>query len=55
MLCEKPLSVNATEVARMIQSAKDHNALLMEAMKSHYFQLDKVRDEIGLVFQSDHK
>lgn len=34
MLCEKPLAVNATEVARMIQAAKDHNALLMEAMKS---------------------
>jgi scyllo-inositol 2-dehydrogenase (NADP+) len=34
VLCEKPLAVNATEVARMIQSAKDHNALLMEAMKS---------------------
>jgi len=34
VLCEKPLAVNATEVARMIQAAKDHNALLMEAMKS---------------------
>ncbi|QCS53077.1 Gfo/Idh/MocA family protein [Priestia flexa] len=34
VLCEKPLAVNATEVARMIQTAKDHNALLMEAMKS---------------------
>ncbi|MEZ7794550.1 Gfo/Idh/MocA family protein [Niallia circulans] len=34
VLCEKPLAVNATEVARMIQASKDHNALLMEAMKS---------------------
>lgn len=34
VLCEKPLAVNATEVARMIQAAKDHNALLMVAMKS---------------------
>ncbi|MGE6489990.1 Gfo/Idh/MocA family protein [Paenisporosarcina sp. NPDC076898] len=34
VLCEKPLAANATEVARMIQTAKDHNVLLMEAMKS---------------------
>lgn len=34
VLCEKPLAANATEVKRMIQSAKDHHVLLMEAMKS---------------------
>lgn len=34
VLCEKPLAANATEVARMIQVAKNHNVLLMEAMKS---------------------
>ncbi|MCZ8538550.1 Gfo/Idh/MocA family oxidoreductase [Paenisporosarcina quisquiliarum] len=34
VLCEKPLAANATEVARMIQTAKNHNVLLMEAMKS---------------------
>jgi len=34
VLCEKPLAANATEVARMIQTAKDYNVLLMEAMKS---------------------
>jgi len=34
VLCEKPLAANATEVARMIQAAKNHNVLLMEAMKS---------------------
>ncbi|MBW9234534.1 Gfo/Idh/MocA family oxidoreductase, partial [Leptospira santarosai] len=34
VLCEKPLAANAIEVARMIQTAKDHNVLLMEAMKS---------------------
>ena len=34
VLCEKPLAANATEVARMIEAAKDHNVLLMEAMKS---------------------
>lgn len=34
VLCEKPLAANAKEVARMIQAAKNHNVLLMEAMKS---------------------
>lgn len=34
VLCEKPLAANTTEVARMIQAAKNHNVLLMEAMKS---------------------
>lgn len=34
ILCEKPLATNVTEVKRMIQSAKDHHVLLMEAMKS---------------------
>lgn len=34
VLCEKPLAANATEVAKMIQTAKEHNVLLMEAMKS---------------------
>ncbi|WP_075620406.1 Gfo/Idh/MocA family protein [Paenisporosarcina indica] len=34
VLCEKPLAANATEVARMIAAAKNHNVLLMEAMKS---------------------
>ncbi|WP_394191833.1 Gfo/Idh/MocA family protein [Paenisporosarcina quisquiliarum] len=34
VLCEKPLAANAKEVARMIQATKNHNVLLMEAMKS---------------------
>ncbi len=34
VLCEKPLAANAAEVNKMIQAAKDHNVLLMEAMKS---------------------
>lgn len=34
VLCEKPLAANASEVKKMIQSAKDHQVLLMEAMKS---------------------
>ncbi|TYR79350.1 Gfo/Idh/MocA family oxidoreductase [Priestia megaterium] len=34
VLCEKPMAANATEVNRMIQVAKNHNVLLMEAMKS---------------------
>ncbi|MFX3673602.1 MAG: Gfo/Idh/MocA family protein [Paenisporosarcina sp.] len=34
VLCEKPLASNANEVKKMIQSAKDNNVVLMEAMKS---------------------
>jgi len=34
VLCEKPLAANAAEVVAMIQAAKDHHVLLMEAMKS---------------------
>ncbi|MFD1778528.1 Gfo/Idh/MocA family protein [Fredinandcohnia salidurans] len=34
VLCEKPLAANATEVKKMIETAKEHNVLLMEAMKS---------------------
>ena len=34
VLCEKPLAANAAEVSKMIQAAKEHNVLLMEAMKS---------------------
>lgn len=34
VLCEKPLAANAAEAAKMIQEAKHHNVLLMEAMKS---------------------
>lgn len=42
VLCEKPLAANATEVARMIQAAKNHNVLLMEAMKSTFLPNFKV-------------
>lgn len=34
VLCEKPMAANASEVKRMIESAKRQNVLLMEAMKS---------------------
>ncbi len=34
VLCEKPLAANASEVKRMIETAKNHQVLLMEAMKS---------------------
>ena len=34
VLCEKPMAANAAEVKRMIQVAKAHHVLLMEAMKS---------------------
>lgn len=42
VLCEKPLAANAKEVARMIEAAKDHNVLLMEAMKSTFLPNFKV-------------
>ncbi|MBD7908167.1 Gfo/Idh/MocA family protein [Sporosarcina gallistercoris] len=34
VLCEKPLAANSNEVQRMFETAKKHNVLLMEAMKS---------------------
>ncbi|GIO43047.1 Gfo/Idh/MocA family protein [Paenibacillus apis] len=34
VLCEKPLASNVKEVQAMLQTAKDHDVLLMEAMKS---------------------
>ncbi len=34
VICEKPMAANSSEVKRMIQAAKDHHVLLMEAMKS---------------------
>lgn len=34
VLCEKPLAANAAEVSHVINTARDNNVLLMEAMKS---------------------
>lgn len=34
VLCEKPLASNVKEVQAMLQTAKDHDVLLMEALKS---------------------
>jgi len=34
VLCEKPLAANSAEVRRMIDTAREHEVLLMEAMKS---------------------
>ncbi|WP_129706614.1 Gfo/Idh/MocA family protein [Priestia megaterium] len=45
VLCEKPLAANATEVTRMIQAAKNHKVLLMEAMKSTLLPNFKVIQE----------
>ncbi|KGA96775.1 oxidoreductase [Alkalihalobacillus alcalophilus ATCC 27647 = CGMCC 1.3604] len=45
VLCEKPLAANAMEVKTMIQVAKDHNVLLMEAMKSTLLPNFKVIQE----------
>ncbi|MFK2825985.1 Gfo/Idh/MocA family oxidoreductase [Bacillus sp. B190/17] len=45
VLCEKPLAANAEEVKRMIEAAKKHNVLLMEAMKSTLLPNFKVIQE----------
>ncbi|MBS4197429.1 Gfo/Idh/MocA family protein [Lederbergia citri] len=34
VLCEKPIASNPAEVKKMIQTAKNHNVLLMEALKT---------------------
>ncbi len=36
VLCEKPMGVNRTEVARMIEKAKEKNLFLMEALWSRF-------------------
>lgn len=36
VLCEKPLASNTKEVTNMIETAKQHNVLLMEAMKTTF-------------------
>jgi len=36
VLCEKPLAVNAREVARMVQASKDTGSFLMEAMWTRF-------------------
>ncbi|WP_432355958.1 Gfo/Idh/MocA family protein [Sporosarcina sp. A2] len=45
VLCEKPLAANAKEVQRMFETAKQHNVLLMEAMKSTLLPNFKVIQE----------
>jgi scyllo-inositol 2-dehydrogenase (NADP+) len=45
VLCEKPMAANAAEVKKMIETAKDHNVLLMEAMKSTMLPNFKVIQE----------
>ncbi|WP_044640557.1 Gfo/Idh/MocA family protein [Risungbinella massiliensis] len=42
VLCEKPMAANASEVKSMIETAKHHNVLLMEAMKSTFLPNFKV-------------
>ena len=50
VLCEKPFAMNLSEVAEMIQVAKENNALLMEALWSFFlphftYVLDLVKSE----------
>ena len=55
VLCEKPLASNASEVRRMIQSAKTHDVVLMEAMKPTltpgFTAVQKAIPQIGVVRQ----
>ncbi|HSU79615.1 MAG TPA: Gfo/Idh/MocA family oxidoreductase [Candidatus Angelobacter sp.] len=37
VLCEKPFASNTKEVKKMIETARKHNVLLMEAMKSTFY------------------
>jgi predicted dehydrogenase len=41
VICEKPISVNSTELAEMIQVAKENNTLLMEAMWTRFLPVTK--------------
>ncbi|GLB60051.1 Gfo/Idh/MocA family protein [Cytobacillus sp. NCCP-133] len=36
VLCEKPIASNTTELQKMIDAAREHNVLLMEALKSTF-------------------
>lgn len=48
VLCEKPIAVNAKEVAKMISAARQNNVLLMEGMWSRFPPLmDEVRRMIA--------
>jgi predicted dehydrogenase len=69
VLCEKPFAVNADQVKKMIQTAREQNTLLMEGMWSRFPPLmEKIRnlianDEIGEIrtihadfgFRPEHK
>ncbi|MDF2716708.1 MAG: oxidoreductase [Paenibacillus sp.] len=47
VLCEKPIASNAPELASMIEAAKSHNVVLMEAMKSTLMpNFQAVRDNL---------
>ncbi|HWA95428.1 MAG TPA: Gfo/Idh/MocA family oxidoreductase [Terracidiphilus sp.] len=39
VLCEKPAALNAAQVRRIVETAKQHNRLFMEAMKPPFFPL----------------
>ncbi|UOQ95341.1 Gfo/Idh/MocA family oxidoreductase [Halobacillus shinanisalinarum] len=58
VLCEKPMASNQREAARMVETAKENNVLLMEAIKStlmpgfasiqeHLHKIGKVRRYVG--------
>ncbi|TKC18068.1 Gfo/Idh/MocA family protein [Robertmurraya kyonggiensis] len=36
VLCEKPMASNARELRKMVETAKEHNVLLMEALKTTF-------------------
>lgn len=48
VLCEKPMGVNASEVRRMVESAREKKLFLMEAMWTLFFPaMEKVRELIA--------
>ncbi|UCH84338.1 MAG: Gfo/Idh/MocA family oxidoreductase [Candidatus Latescibacterota bacterium] len=48
VLCEKPFAINAVEAAEMVQVAKEHRCVLMEAMMTrHLPAMVKVRELIA--------
>ena len=48
VLCEKPFAINAAEGRRMVQAARDHDRLLMEAMWTRFLpSLENVQKVIA--------
>ena len=46
VLCEKPMALSARQVSEMIDTAKTHNAFLMEAMWTRFLPITEKIDEL---------